>query len=269
MYHSITFYPESTNPVDFGGAPSPSVKNTWDDWHLIPASRPAIAPPQQKTSIIDVPGSYGAIDASNALTGYPVYGLREGSFTFYVENGHENWAVLFSSIQNYLHGQFFKMILEDDASFYYQGRFTVGEWQTGQSFSGITISYSVYPFKKELVSSTEDWIWDSFNFEKDIIRDYRKLEVPAKPGKLTVNVPVRAEYIVPVITTTGACTLTYMGKTYSLANGANEDPNIVLGAPGYVIEDPSFMTTPNEYTTLVFEATTACQVTIEYRGGSL
>lgn len=269
MYHSLTFYPESFKPFDPENPSRYGVKNTWSDWHLIPAQRPAIAPPQQKTSIVDVPGSYGAIDASNSLTGYPVYGLREGSLTFYVENGHEDWAVLFSKIQNYLHGQFFKMVLEDDPSFYYQGRFTVGEWQTGQSFSGITISYSVYSFKKELTSSIEDWLWDSFNFEKDVIRDYRNLDVPAKPGKLTLRLPVRAEYIVPVITTTGACTLTYMGKTYDLVSGVNEDPNIVLGAPGYVIEDPNFMATPNEYGTLVFEATTACKVTIEYRGGSL
>ena len=44
MYHSITFDNE---------------KNTWDDWHLIPSSRPLVAPPSIKSNYVDVAGVDG------------------------------------------------------------------------------------------------------------------------------------------------------------------------------------------------------------------
>lgn len=63
MYHSVFF----------GG------KNTWDDWHIVPSSRPVIKPPTKKTNYLDIPGADGNLDLSEALTGYPVYNNREGS----------------------------------------------------------------------------------------------------------------------------------------------------------------------------------------------
>lgn len=268
MYHSITFYPEN-EPLD-----SVYAKNTWDDWHLIPSSRPVIVPPEQKTTIVDVPGSYGTIDASNSLAGYPVYGLREGSLSFYVMNDYEDWATLYSKIQNYLNGENFKMILEDDASYYYYGRITVSEWQSDPNFSGVSISYHVYPFKKERVSSDEDWLWDPFNFETDIIREYKDIAIPAGGTKVYIDIPLRSEYIVPTFIVSSEsssfqnCHLFIKDKQtgrevqYFLNKGQNEDPNIVLGAPGYKI-DAGY----SEH--IGFNCSVACTVTIVYRGGAL
>ena len=53
MYHSITI----------------GTKNTWDDWHLIPKSRPLVNPPSVKTNVVDIPGGDGALDLSTALSG--------------------------------------------------------------------------------------------------------------------------------------------------------------------------------------------------------
>ena len=109
MYHSITI----------------GEKNTWDDWHLIPSSRPLFNPPPVKTNYIEIPGGDGIIDLTTALTGRPVYGNRTGSWDFYVENGWMDWHVLYSEIMVYLHGQKFQAILEDDPDYYYEGRFDV------------------------------------------------------------------------------------------------------------------------------------------------
>ena len=70
MYHSITI----------GG------KNTWDDWRLVPASRPVFNPPAQKVKTLEIPGGDGVIDLSQSLTGYPVYQNRTGSIEFIVMN---------------------------------------------------------------------------------------------------------------------------------------------------------------------------------------
>ena len=78
MYHSITY----------------GEKNTWDDWHLLPSTRPLFNPPPTKTKQVDIPGANGAIDLSESLTGYPVYENRTGSTEFYVANGYQDWNIL-------------------------------------------------------------------------------------------------------------------------------------------------------------------------------
>lgn len=127
MYHSITF----------------GDKNTWDDWRLVPASRPLFNPPAQKVKTLDIPGGDGVIDLSQALTGYPVYQNRTGSIEFIVMNDFKPWHMAYSDIMDYLHGQTMRAILEDDPEYFYEGRFTVNAWKsekTGRGSSSTTMS---------------------------------------------------------------------------------------------------------------------------------
>lgn len=157
MYHSITF----------------GDKNTYDDWHLISRIRPAFAPPTQKTNYIDIPGASSTLDLSESITGYPVFNDREGSFDFLVLNDHQPWYQLYSDIMGYLHGKRLKAELEDDKGWYYEGRFTVGSYSAGDSasnpWSKLTINYKVGPYKWSSLASTDDWLWDPFNFFTGII----------------------------------------------------------------------------------------------------
>ena len=114
LYHSITF----------------GDKNTWDDWRLVPASRPLFNPPAQKVKTLDIPGGDGVIDLSQALTGYPVYQNRTGSIEFIVMNDFKPWHMAYSDIMDYLHGQTMRAILEDDPEYFYEGRFTVNAWKS-------------------------------------------------------------------------------------------------------------------------------------------
>ena len=109
MYHSVTF----------------GDKNTWDDWRLVPASRPVFNPPAQKVTTLDIPGGDGVIDLSQSLTGYPVYQNRTGSIEFIVMNDFKPWHMAYSDIMDYLHGQKLRAVLEDDPEYFYEGRFTV------------------------------------------------------------------------------------------------------------------------------------------------
>jgi hypothetical protein len=146
-------------------------KNTWDDWRLLPVSRPVFAPPKVKTNYIDIPGGNGTLDLSESLTKYPVYDNRTGSFKFRVMNDYVSWADRYSEIMGYLHGRTMRAILADDPDYFYQGRFSVDSWDSGDTWSEITIGYNVNPFKWSVLSSTEPWIWDSFNFDTGIIRE--------------------------------------------------------------------------------------------------
>lgn len=164
MYHSINF----------------ETKNTWEDWHLVPSSRPTPVMPTQKTRYLDIPGLNGALDISNALTGYPIYNNREGSFEFYVMNDYPfktsdgttiaSWNELYSEIANYIHGKTMRMILEDDPTYYYIGRFFMKQWTSSVPRSTITIDYNVEPYKWSVFESADpNWLWDPFNFDNDYI----------------------------------------------------------------------------------------------------
>ncbi len=154
MYHSITF----------------GDKNTWTDWHLIPASRPVFNPPEVKRVELDIPGGDGVIDLTSSLTGYPVYKNRTGTFEFYVMNGYGNWAQRYSEIMNYLHGRRMRAILEDDKHYFYDGRYTVDNWAPEKDRSKIVIGYNVNPYKWSIESSIGNWLWDPFSFVDGTIR---------------------------------------------------------------------------------------------------
>lgn len=237
MYHSITF----------------GDKNTWDDWHLIPSSRPLFNPPDVKTQYVDIPGAYGSIDLSEALTGYPLYENREGSNEFIVVNDYWDWTTAYSTIMNYLHGKTMRAVLEDDKDFYYEGRFSVNKWKSDKNWSTIVIDYNVYPFKKEMWSGIENWLWDPFNFETGIIRNYKNLQVN---GSLTVRIGARNEFVTPIIQATissgKTLSASFDGTSYELKNGNNVIPEIIIG------DVEKSITFSGEGT-----------VSIDYRGGSL
>lgn len=154
MYHSVTF----------------GDKNTWDDWRLVPASRPLFNPPPQKVKTLDIPGGDGVIDLSQSLTGYPVYQNRTGSIEFIVMNDFKPWHMAYSDIMDYLHGQTMRAVLEDDPEYFYEGRFTVNAWRSEKDWSRIVIDYDVGPYKWSVLSSIDDWLWDPFNFQNGVIR---------------------------------------------------------------------------------------------------
>ena len=156
-------------------------KNTWEDWHLQPSSRPVVAPPNQKTNFIDIPGSNGHLDLSEVPMGYPVYENRTGSWEFIVVNGYRDWDLVYSDIMNYLHGRTMQVILDDDPGYYYEGRLTVSNWtsNTDGTWSTIEISYNLGPFKYSVINSLDDWLWDPFDFENDVIPEgyFSKIEI--------------------------------------------------------------------------------------------
>ena len=146
--------------------------NTWDDFRLIPASRPVIAPPSPKYNYLDTEGGNGSLDGMDWATGYPLYNNREGSIDFYVTRdygSYYSWINIYEKVLNAVHGQKVKLILNDDPGWYYVGRLAVNQWASEKDFSKITFDYNLEPFKKNFVSSMDEWLWDPFNFENGVI----------------------------------------------------------------------------------------------------
>lgn len=208
MYHSITI----------------GDKNTWDDWHLVPTSRPVVNPPKARTKYIEVPGADGFIDLSDMLTGQILYDNREGSWEFIVQPGQRIWQKVYSGIMQYIHGNFLKIILEDDPDFYYEGRLFVNQWLSDKNESKITIGYNLAPYKKYKLSDRR-WIWDTFNFETGLVREYRNVVVNKE---LTINVIGDRMSCIPTITVSDDMKLIYKIKEYKLSRGVNIIEKIVI-----------------------------------------
>lgn len=155
-------------------------KHTYEDWGLIPASRPVVDLPEVKTSYVECDAMDGSIDVSEALTGYPLYRHRKFSQEFY-RQAKDNWPGGFDRIFNWLHGRKIKMILDDDPSSYYTGRVQITSPKSDSYWSTITITAELDPFKyyvyssidypklvengKESTKTYDDTIWDLIDFE--------------------------------------------------------------------------------------------------------
>lgn len=194
-YHSLIFADDITPYLISNPSVIDSYRHTWDSWHLIPSSRPVFSPPPVKELYQEVPGSNSSLDYTESLTGYPLYGNREGSIEFWVINNQDmpninqkEWSVLYSEIMNYLHGRKKVVILEDDLTYYYEGRWKVNDWKSDKERSIITLDYNVRPYKMEVQPSTTDWLWDPFNFETGIIREYGQITLEANV-EYTLTIP--------------------------------------------------------------------------------
>lgn len=171
MYYSITFVPVRPGvepsvhpPFNFSTA-----RNTWEHWRLVPDERPAIAPPQPKTTFVDIPGTNGKLDLSRALTGYPTYNNRQGTINYVVMNDFRHWQTAYTDIMTCINGKRCYMVYEEDPEYYYVGLITCTGWQTGNYYSVISISYDLEPYKWRNYDSNDAWLWDPFNFSTGVI----------------------------------------------------------------------------------------------------
>lgn len=122
-------------------------KNTYDDWCLLPASKPSIVLPPVKGSYVDILGANGSLDAVEAL-GSITYGDREESIEFYIEkyNTFKTFEALKREIANFLHGKKMSVQLASDPTVYYNGRWWIDDMHTEESWSMITLNYRLEPF---------------------------------------------------------------------------------------------------------------------------
>lgn len=167
--------------------------NTWDDWHLIPSSRPVIAPPQERTNFVTVGGRDGVLDFSQTLSGRPVFDNRSGSIEFYVENDYWDWETAYTTICETLQGKRIKMALEDNPSHYYEGLLYVDKWTSDKGHSKISLKYNLHPTMLTLDLDTLEFVETELAMTPGMVADlhlkvspsdtfYRKVTVTAIPA---------------------------------------------------------------------------------------
>lgn len=209
-------------------------KNTWEDWNLIPIKRIVFNPPEHKYVSIDIPGGDGELDLSDVLTSRPVFRNRVGTLAFRMYDNKVNCTARYSKIMNYLHGMKLTAIVSDDPAYYYEGRFTVSDfsYHAHGNWADISIDYNVAPYKTEITSTGEPWLWDPFNFETGVIRDYSNVTVsePSSFVILGAKKPTVPTFTVQNIDSENPIKFTYDdGETiYTLNDGESTFPDIVV-----------------------------------------
>lgn len=198
-------------------------KKTFDDYGLRLA-HVSIGFPEAKTNLIDIPGADGSLDLSEAL-GDVVYKNRKIELEFDALGAYEAWHLLCTNLANYLHGKKMKVILDTDPYYYYVGRLELSTKKSDDTLHTITLEGTMDPYKYELQSSLEKWLWDPFCFRVGIIRQYKDLKVN---GNLTLTIPGLKKRIIPTITSSTDMSVQFEGKTYPLKSGINKVYKLVL-----------------------------------------
>ena len=142
--HSVTFMVDGES------------KNSWRDWCLAPSSRPVIAPPSVREFSVEIEGKDGKYDFADEIFASPTLSNRTGTIEFLIDHDNEkyvSWYATYSEVMNFLHGKSGRLVLEDDPSVYYEGRFSVSDFKSESDYSAITIGYDLKPYKFGTVST--------------------------------------------------------------------------------------------------------------------
>ena len=184
-------------------------KHSYKDFGLILTSK-TVNLPDLKTETQDVPGMDGELDLTDAITDDVKFKNRKLSFTFTAIDPVKQFFIVLSEVTNFLHGKRLRVVMDDDKNFYYEGRCKVNQFKTDKRTATIIIDCDVEPFKTEINSAGEPWIWDTFSFVDGIIY-VNEVKVSRRA---TINLINRRKIVSPTFTCTSAMTVSFNSSTY-------------------------------------------------------
>lgn len=220
---------------------------SYADWGLL-LEKMKISFPDPKTKQADLPGADGSLDLTD-VNGPTRYENRKIELTFSREAEYGSWHSLASRIASALHGKRLKAVFDTDPGYFYEGRFTLESEKSNDVMAQVTITGDVEPYKYDFDDGTGDWLWDTFDFETGIIREYANIPIN---GRGTIIVDGRDKYVEPVITCSAPMVLACGSVTIELPEGTTKAYELPMG--------------PGEHE-LKFTGTGV--VTVAYRGGIL
>lgn len=179
--------------------------HTFRDFSLVLSSK-EIKTPAIKTKKIAVEGMDGELDLTDYF-GEVSYENRDLTFEFTALAKYTEFNELFSKIQNALHGKKMKIIIDDDASYYYIGRINVNEWKSDRRIGKIVIECDCEPYKYKVYKTI---ITETINGQRDfVLLNLRK-------------------QVIPVFKSSGELQITFDNQIYSISAGEYTLEDVVL-----------------------------------------
>lgn len=192
-----------------------SVKN---EYGLLLASK-TISAPSVRTNMIVVPGRDGAIDATDSLTGEPIYDTRIISISLFgiKSISGKEWPVALSDFCNAFHGKKVEVYFPEDSAHYYSGRLSVGEIKLDGGRQLLPVEIICDPWKYK---SSETTVTMS-----DLSTEYKQLSLfnESRP-------------VIPKITVEQETMLLWKGSTINASAGSHIFPDIRLSAGENTLE---------------------------------
>ena len=179
--------------------------HTYDDFNMI-LSEKKIGSPSPKIETVDVPGGDGVLDLTDYFGGVK-YGNRSLSFDFSTITSQDEFMNLFSRVQNALHGQKMKIVLDEDPDWYYIGRITVSEWKAEKNIGKLTIDCDCDPYK----------------YKKD-----ETVVLKTVSGSAIFNLLNNRKKVVPTIIATAAMTYSWGNNSRAVSAGTFRIPELEL-----------------------------------------
>lgn len=227
--------------------------HTLNDWGFALQNNNYIGEPEPITSYISVPGRDGLIDASEAISGRVIYKTRPLSFILGGIRPIKSWDTVISVLRNDINGKICKITIDNDKSHYWRGRVFIEGFDRMRDLGQFTLRMSAEPYKYNVESSIDPWLWDPFNFETGVVTNPEAVKID---GEMTITIPaghmlVSPEFILTEIKSD--VTVTYKGTEYPLVGANTRIPAILVNG--------------DEEVELLFKGDAYVQV--YFRGGSL
>ena len=165
--------------------------------------------PEAKSNYIEIPGGDGALDLTE-FSGGVKYSNREGlQFVFDYLGDYAKWQSAIQSFAQKVHGKKCRVVLEQDADFYYLTRLSIDPQKTNEVYGTVTLTGTADPYKYKLTETVKSF------------------EVA---GELAASLPNLFRPVVPVIEADAAMQIVFGGQTISVSPGALQVPDLVLPA---------------------------------------
>jgi len=194
-------------------------KNSYDDFELIMESK-VILPPSKKKIKGEVPFANSSYDFSTiGSNGEITYNDRNITVIFILPTISKlRLHILYSKVLEWLQDvPQSKLIFGDMKDYYF-----LAEVESASSFEEIaicgklTVTFVAEPFKVG-VNLEGNTLWDTFNFNTDVMQDTSYDVV----GNKSINIINVGRLVTPTINCTAAMSITLNSKTYNLAIGDN------------------------------------------------
>ena len=227
--------------------------HTLNDWGLAIGNNDYIKEPIKETRYVDVPGMSGFLDMSEVISGRPIYKYRMIELRVGAMNPRMAWDSIISRIRSQIDGRVVQIVFDNDIGYFWKGRVAIKNFDRVRELGTFTIEIKAEPYRYNVVSSIEPWLWDSFDFEMGAITYIGTIRV----GNSRVVIPSGAMLVAPIFDvesiTSETLTVTADGTTYPLHVGRNRFPQLLVSGDDEVI--------------LQFNGRGI--LSIDYRGGSL
>lgn len=246
---------ELTNGISIYVEDSGKTFHTLTDWDFALGNNNYIGDPEMETTYIQVPGRDGLIDASEIVSGRRIYTRRELSFELGGIRDRMNWDGVISALRNEVHGRICRLVLDNDESYFWRGRVFIQGFDRFRDLGTFTLAVpNADPYKYDVTSSVDPWLWDPFNFQTGVITQTGSHVIS---GSGSITIPHGHMLTCPEIVVSDKLsanfTVIFNGSTYELLQGSNKIPSIMVGGEQQAVLD--------------FNGSATVQIV--YRGGSL